>query len=308
VQTNKSSILGYAFGAFAAASYGMTPLFVLPLMKAGISTYGVLAFRYFFAIPMIAIMMMARGRSFAIRRNQFIPLMLMGFAMAGSSLTLYVAYSYIGASIASTLLFVYPILTAVIMAFVYKEKISIFTIFCILLAMSGIALLYRGKDGETLSLTGVSIVFLSALLYAVYLVACSRQRLKEIPTLKLTFYVILFGILMFLPKFELRFIDILNNNWILWVDVICLAFFPTALSLIATSAAIQRIGSTPVAILGALEPVTAVAIACTLFDEPLTLRLAVGIVLIILAVTFIIAAPGISKALVRVRKMFPRKR
>jgi hypothetical protein len=67
-----------------------------------------------------------------------------------------------------------------------------------------------------------------------------------------------------------------------------MALFPTALSLLCTSAAIQRIGSTPVAILGALEPVTAVVIAVVLFGEALTPRLAAGMLMVITAVTLII--------------------
>ena len=87
-----------------------------------------------------------------------------------------------------------------------------------------------------------------------------------------------------------------------------MALFPTAFSLICTSAAIQKIGSTPVAILGAVEPVTAVAIAVLLFNETMTVRLAIGMALVIFAVTLIISGGKLSQPLLRVRKMFPRIR
>ena len=70
--------------------------------------------------------------------------------------------------------------------------------------------------------------------------------------------------------------------------------------------AIQYIGSTPTAILGALEPVTAVAFGVTVFGESLTPRLSLGILMIILAVTFIIAGGNITVYLVRFRKLFPK--
>ena len=38
---------GYALGVAAAASYGMNPLFALPLLGAGIDAYSVLFLRYF---------------------------------------------------------------------------------------------------------------------------------------------------------------------------------------------------------------------------------------------------------------------
>jgi drug/metabolite transporter (DMT)-like permease len=51
---------------------------------------------------------------------------------------------------------------------------------------------------------------------------------------------------------------------------------------------VHMIGSTPTAILGALEPVAAVAIGILVFDETMTLPLATGIMLILSAVILIV--------------------
>lgn len=301
-------IKGYVLGALAAASYGTNPLFALPLLSAGIDAYSVLFLRYLFAIPMLAAMMVARGRGFGLRRGQVLPLMVLGLLMAASSLTLYMAYAYIGAAIASTLLFIYPVLVTLIMAVFFGERPTLTTIVCIVLASVGIALLYRGDDGQTLNLTGLLLVFLSALSYAIYLVWTGNKQMKEIPTLKLTLYVILFGLFLFAFRFQPACIATLNARPWLWASALCMALFPTAISLLCTSAAIQRVGSTPVAIMGALEPVTAVVFAVTLFSEPLTPRLALGMVLIIVAVTLIIAGGSVNHQLLRMRRMFPRIR
>lgn len=297
---------GYALGVAAAASYGMNPLFALPLLGAGIDAYSVLFLRYFFAIPMLAVMMVARGRGFGLRRNQVVPLFILGLLMAFSSLSLYVSYLYIGAAIASTLLFIYPILVTVIMAALFHERVSLLTVVCIVLATLGIGLLYRGDDGMALHPTGLLLVLLSALSYAIYLVAVNRGGMKEIPTLKLTLYVIIFGLLLFAFRFKWGTFAILSAHPHLWLAAFCMALFPTAVSLLCTSAAIHEIGSTPVAILGAMEPVTGVAIAILIFHENFTLRLAVGMLLIIISVTLIIAGGTITNPLLRIRKMFPR--
>lgn len=285
-----NSLKGYSLGVIAAASYGTNPLFALPLLGNGIDAFSVLFLRYLFAIPILAIMMLAKKCDFGISKNQILPLAVLGFLMAISSLTLYVSYAYIGAAIASTLLFIYPILVTVIMAIVFHEKITILTIVCIILATTGIGLLYRGDDGAVLNLSGLLLVFLSALSYAFYLVSVNKGKMKEIPTLKLTLYVIFFGLFLFAFRFQTTTFSILSSNPWLWVSAFCMALFPTAISLICTSAAIQKIGSTPVAILGAVEPVTAVGIAILIFNEVLTLRLAFGMVLVIVSVTLIIGA------------------
>ena len=297
---------GYILGSIAAASYGMNPLFALPLYKAGMDPDSVLFFRYLFAIPLLGIMIKARGRSFKIQRKETFPLIIMGLLVALSSLTLFLSYNYMAAGIASTLLFVYPIMVALIMAMVFKEKLALQTIVCMLLALGGIGLLYKSEDGSTLSLIGTLLVFASSLSYAIYIVGINQTSLKNVATLKVTFYVLLFGLSLFVAR--LLYSGVLNtpDQWYLWANLLALAVFPTAISFLCTTGAIQYIGSTPTAILGALEPVTAIFFGIAVFGESLTVRESFGLVMIIVAVTFVIAGGNITSQLVRFRKLFPR--
>ncbi len=294
---------GYILGSIAAASYGMNPLFALPLYKAGMDPDSVLFFRYLFAIPLLGIMIKARGRSFKIQRKETFPLIIMGLLVALSSLTLFLSYNYMAAGIASTLLFVYPIMVALIMAMVFKEKLALQTIVCMLLALGGIGLLYKSEDGSTLSLIGTLLVFASSLSYAIYIVGINQTSLKNVATLKVTFYVLLFGLSLFVAR--LLYSGVLNtpDQWYLWANLLALAVFPTAISFLCTTGAIQYIGS---AILGALEPVTAIFFGIAVFGESLTVRESFGLVMIIVAVTFVIAGGNITSQLVRFRKLFPR--
>jgi drug/metabolite transporter (DMT)-like permease len=297
---------GYILGSIAAASYGMNPLFALPLYKAGMDPDSVLFFRYLFAIPLLGIMIKARGRSFKIQRKETFPLIIMGLLVALSSLTLFLSYNYMAAGIASTLLFVYPIMVALIMAMVFKEKLALQTIVCMLLALGGIGLLYKSEDGSTLSLIGTLLVFASSLSYAIYIVGINQTSLKNVATLKVTFYVLLFGLSLFVAR--LLYSGVLNtpDQWYLLANLLALAVFPTAISFLCTTGAIQYIGSTPTAILGALEPVTAIFFGIAVFGESLTVRESFGLVMIIVAVTFVIAGGNITSQLVRFRKLFPR--
>lgn len=297
---------GYILGSIAAASYGMNPLFALPLYKAGMDPDSVLFFRYLFAIPLLGIMIKARGRTFKIQRKETFPLIIMGLLVALSSLTLFLSYNYMAAGIASTLLFVYPIMVALIMAMVFKEKLALQTIVCMLLALGGIGLLYKSEDGSTLSLIGTLLVFASSLSYAIYIVGINQTSLKNVATLKVTFYVLLFGLSLFVAR--LLYSGVLNtpDQWYLWGNLLALAVFPTAISFLCTTGAIQYIGSTPTAILGALEPVTAIFFGIAVFGESLTFRESFGLVMIIVAVTFVIAGGNITSHLVRFRNLFPK--
>ena len=297
---------GYILGAVAAATYGMNPLFALPLYKAGMNPDSVLFFRYMFAIPVLGMMIVARGRSFKLKRKEVLPLIIMGLLVALSSLALFQSYNYMDVGIASTLLFVYPILVALIMWIAFKEKLTLPTVLCILLALGGIGLLYKSGDGSTLNLTGIILVMISALSYAIYIVGVNQSTLKNLATLSLTFYVLLFGLVLFLVRVDFGQSLRVAKTWYLWGNLIALAIFPTAISFLCTTQAIQYIGSTPTAILGALEPLTAVFFGVVVFGESLTLRLSCGMLMIILAVTLIIAGGNITIYLVRFRKLFPR--
>lgn len=151
-------------------------------------------------------------------------------------------------------------------------------------------MLYQGGDGTTLSLTGVLFVFLSSLTYAIYIVGVNRSSLRELSTAKLTFYALLFGILIYVVRLdfctELQAIP----EPIYYINAVSLALFPTIVSLVTMTQAIHYIGSTPTAILGALEPVTALFIGVIVFGEQFTPRIALGVFMILVAVTLIVAA------------------
>lgn len=287
-----TKLKGYLWGAIGGATYGMNPLFTLPMYQEGISPDSVLFFRYLFAIPILALIMKFNHVDFKIKHQEIPPLVLMGIMFALCSLTLFQSYHYMDAGIASTILFLYPIIVALIMTFIFKEKLSFITIICLLMATAGIALLYKGEGGSTLSLTGTLLVIISALTYAIYIVGVNRSRLKNMNTIKVTFYVLLFGWSLFAIRslFEGGIQTPPADKWYLWGNLLALGLLPTAISLLTTTIAIQLIGSTPTAILGALEPATAIFFGITVFNETLTIRETCGLVLIIVAVCLVVIA------------------
>lgn len=279
---------GLIYGAVAAMTYGLNPLFALPLYRVGLSVDSVLFYRYYLSVAMLSVLMIVRKQSFALNKKEFLLLLLIGFLFSGSSFCLFDSYNYMDAGIASTILFLYPILVALIMAVCYHEQISRSTVFSILLAFVGIALLYKGEDGKTLNWYGVFLVFLSALFYAICMVGINRSALRIMPTVKLTFYSLLFGGLLFFIRLHGGVdLQMLPSSYYL-IHIILIALLPTIVSLVTMTLAIHYIGSTITAILGALEPLTALVIGVLVFDEQMSWRIAWGILLILSAVTIIV--------------------
>lgn len=214
--------------------------------------------------------------------------------------------------IASSILFVYPVMVACIMAFFFHERTGAVTIGCIAMATAGIVMMMKTSDGAIVSITGTVLSLLSALTYAIYIVAVNKTSLHRVPTLTITFFVLLFGVTLFLVRLLMAGAPLFPALPGIkeWGCVAGLAILPTAMSFACTTGAIQSIGSTPTAILGAFEPVTAVLIGVLVFGERLTSMAFIGLILVIAAVSLVVAAPSMDmhRTLTHVRKLFPRRR
>jgi len=284
------ALKGFIFAALSAICYGTNPLGALNLYSQGYSPENVLFYRFFTAALLLFAVILAKGSHFKITLKEFGALVAFGFLFAVSSLTYYASFKYMDAGLASTLLFLYPLEVSVLMAIFFKEKIKAWTVVSIAVSMSGVALLYRGGDGAPLSTAGLVLVFVSSLSYAIYMVMANRINL-QMGSVKMTFYAICFC-LVFLLLYSVTFgsgLPPLFTQANSWGWGFMLGLVPTVLSLIFMVKAVKIIGSTPTAILGALEPVTAVAIGVLVFGEILTGRLIAGIILILGSVVLIAA-------------------
>ena len=280
---------GIICGILAAVCYGTNPFGALPLYEEDVNTASVLFYRFSMAVLMLAVMLIVERKSFSVKKGELKTLASLGALFAVSSITYYQSFHFMDAGIASTILFVYPVMVAVIMATFFKENVTLSTVSAIILALLGIGLLYRGGEGATLSTMGIILVMLSSLSYAVYIVIVNQSSIR-MSSLKLTFYVLLICMMCLLaysftsPDLHIQ----LPPSPRAWFYACWLGLVPTILSLVLMTIAVHEVGATPTAIMGALEPLTAVAIGVLLFGESLTPRLMVGIVLILLAVMVIV--------------------
>lgn len=279
---------GILLGIISAVFYGLNPLFALPLYEEGMNPDSVLFYRYGFAVVLLAVLLKLQRQSFSLSRKEIVPIAVMGLLFSASSLFLYLSFMYMDAGLACTILFVYPILVALIMFLFFHERLSFVGILCILLALTGILLLYRGDGDGAVSTTGVVLVLFSSLSYAIYIVGVNKSSLKRLHTGKLTLFALLFGIIIYVVRLD--FLTSLQPipSVAAGIRLFSMAFFPTIVSLVCMTAAVHRIGSTVTAVLGALEPVTALVIGVLLFDETITPRITAGVILVIGAVTLIV--------------------
>lgn len=289
-----ASFFGMLCGILAAVCYGTNPLGALKLYEQGMQTGSVLFYRFGLAWVIIALVMLFRKESLRVSLKEFRALTGLGLLFITSSLTLYLSFHLMDAGVASTILFTYPVMTAVIMALFFHERVGWVTISAIVLSFVGVALLYWGDGTAKLPILGVVLVLLSALSYALYIIVVNRSNL-QMSSFKINFYVLFYCALgMLVYSFCAGQPLVLPQNFTSWFYVGWLAVVPAIMALVLMVYAAKYVGSTTTAILGALEPLTAVLIGIFVFGEHFTTTLAIGIALILSAVVLIVGVKSLK--------------
>lgn len=285
------TLKGTIAGLVAAICYGLIPLFTIPIKNGEaanhLSDCSIMFYRFALATLIIAVLMLITRRSFKITRGELVTLTYLAFLSDGSALFLIDGYNYLSSGVATTIHFMYPVVTTIMMMVFYNEARKVSTLLAVLLAVVGVGVLSWQSNGET-SLHGIVIELISACCYAFYLIRVNRSRVRNMDGMKLTFYVMGIGALIFgaeaLRQDEFQLITTgVQASHLLLLGIVC-----TVVTNLCLVMAVQRIGSTMTAVLGALEPLTAVALGCLLMGEDITLNIVLGICLIIPSVIIII--------------------
>lgn len=288
---SRNALIGYPAGIITGITYGLNPLFAMPLMNKGVAIGSILFFRYLFAVLILGGFLLLRKQSFKVSFKQAGILLVLGLLYTSSSLFLFEAYKYIASGLATTLIFLYPVLVAIIMVFL--KTIPSWPVWLAIAAtFGGVILMTQGEAGETLNPTGIFLSLCSALVYAFFIVIINRSKsIASIPNTLLTFYALSTGVFVFLIKVILSGTPILSGISATsdWLNLIGLAILPTIISTATLAVATRNIGATKASVLGVFEPITAILVGTLMFGEPLTFNIILGISIAIISVTFMIA-------------------
>lgn len=279
----KDIVKGYLCAFISAFTYGLIPLFMIPIKKAeSFSVDATLFYRFLIASGAILLFLCYQKQRLHISLREGLIMSILGLLYALSAEFLFLAYDYLSPGIASTIFFSYPIIVALVLVLFYKEKITFPTILSLLLVVAGVGVLSI-KEGSTINYIGLGISLLGALVYALYILIINKVRI-EASGVKISFYSMLFSSLYFWVKTLILGESIAIPSLSLVGDITLFAIITTSLSLVALVYAVRYIGSTPTAIMGAFEPIVAVLISVGLFGETLTSSLIIGGMVIIAGV------------------------
>lgn len=288
---SRNAIIGYPAGIITGVSYGLNPLFALPLIKEGASIESILFFRYIISVLLLGAFLFLNKQSFRINLKQAKILFLLGLLYTSSSIFLFEAFKYIASGLATALVFLDPVLVAIIMVFLkvipsWPVWLSIF------LTFAGVVIMTQSDSTQTISPFGVFLSLVSALVYAMFIVIINRSKtIRNISNSLLTFYTLSVGSVVFFIKLMISDAEITAGleKDMAWLNLVGLAILPTIVSTATLAVATRNIGATKASVLGVFEPITAILIGAFVFGEPITTNIIVGILISIAAVIFMIA-------------------
>lgn len=293
----KKESRGIVNGIISGISFGLIPLFSIPVIAAGMDNVSILVYRFLFGSAAMLLLLMSRRTNMKISMSELWRITLLSFFYIGTAISTLECYHYLSSGIATALVYTDPIWCAIIGLIFLSEKFSWKLTSSILLASIGVMMMTGvfSEDG-TFSLVGLICGLASGVFYALYLILVPRLKVKSIPSLKLTFYVFFTGmILLAVYGWCLNGKVEAISDSSCWINLILLGLVPTALSNICVTASLKLIGSTIVAILGAFEPLTAMVVGIALLGDPYSIISMTGAALILFAVALLTVFPKLLK-------------
>lgn len=287
---SKNAMIGYPAGIITGIAYGLNPLFGMPLIKKGVAIESILFFRYSIAVLLLGTLFLFTKQSLKISWRQGGVLLLLGLLFTISSITLFESYLFIPSGLATTLVFLYPVLVALIMVFLgvvpsWPVWLSIIATFI------GVIIMTYSSPSQNIDLWGILLAVGSALSYAFFIIIINKnQTISTLSNTILTFYSLLVGSVVFFIKANLSGTMIMSGistNWD-WLNIVALAIFPTIISTASLALSTRNIGATKASVLGVFEPITAIVVGTLFLGEILTANIVIGILISIVAVTFMI--------------------
>jgi drug/metabolite transporter (DMT)-like permease len=188
-----------------------------------------------------------------------------------------------GAAITGFVTGLYVVLTPLIAALFLKEKINLFTWFCVVLATVGLAFL--SLRGWSVGI-GEALVFVSAIAFAAHIVTLSKWSLGldtyALTIMQLLICALLTGAIALGQGYEKP------TDAGVWGVVVFTAVICTAVAFIVQTWSQAHMSSTKVAVILTMEVVFAAIFAVLFGGESLSLQVSIGGILVVIAMYLIV--------------------
>ncbi len=292
ISANREVFLGVVFALLAAVGFSAKAILVKLAYLDSVDAMTLLALRMIFSVPFfIGVAIWARQHH-AEPLNTHDRLLVLGLGLIGyycSSFLDFLGLEHISAGLERLILFLYPTMTVILSAILYKRAVGRKVIAAMVLSYAGIALVFMHNGGENNGsvVLGASLVFASTLSYSIYLVGAGHA-IARIGTMRFTAYAMVVASAASLLQFvAMRPLSALALPFRVYELSIAMAIFSTVLPVFLLSFAIRRIGSGSASLIGSIGPVSTIYMAYVFLNERISLLQITGSALVLAGVLVI---------------------
>ena len=287
----RNALLGALCVVGSAVAFSAKAVIAKVGYRHGADPATLLALRMAFSLPFFVVgaLLTSRGRVPLPRAElgKIVVLGVLGYYLA-SVLDFY-GLVHISAGLERLILFVYPTLVVVMSALWFKTPITRRTTLALGLTYGGVLLAVKtetaGESGAGLWL-GLVMIFGCALSYAAYLVGSGRL-IPRIGSLRFTALAMIVSTAAMMLHFWIVGGSFGGHPRAVYVAGALLALVCTVLPVFLLAEGIRRIGAGPSAILGAVGPVSTIALAHVVLGEPVHVVQALGTALVLVGATVV---------------------
>ena len=290
------AVLGVIFALFAAVGFSAKAILIKLAYLDHVDPITLLALRMAFSLPffVFAAFWVNRGNHMSLERQDWIAVLLLG--LAGYYLASFLDFLgllYISAGLERLILFLYPTMTVILSAIIFKRPLGRKIIAAMALSYAGIVLVFFHDIGTSESNTAISradvilgsvLVFASALSYSSYLVGAGHT-ISRIGATRFTAYASIVASLACILQFiVIHPLSALKLPVQIYELSIVMAIFSTVLPVFLLSYAIHHIGSSRSSLIGSIGPVVTIYLAYLFLGEAVSLLQLSGAILVLAGV------------------------
>lgn len=283
------------FPIISGGLWGSAGIFIRKLSDFGLNSYTIISSRVLIALIILFIGILILDKSLLkIKLKDAWVFMTSGIlGMLGLNFCYNESVNHLSLSLAAVLLSLSPIFVIFIAAILFKEKITLRKISCMLLAILGCILasgLLENNTGMKLSAIGILIGLLSAFFYALYSVVSKIAMGKGYEALTITFYSLLTLEIVLLPFTDWNILKDfvisapVNNSIFMLLHSVFTSVLPYVLYTVSLS--YIEAGKTSILAAGG-EPISAMLLGMLFFSEVPTILSLIGLILTIVALSLL---------------------
>lgn len=279
------NIKGMLMVILAGACWGIISLMVKPLDSLGLRLLDISTTRTVFAALLLFLFLIVADRkALKIRFKDLWMFVGTGIlSLTFFSLCYFYTIVHSGAAIAVVLLYTSPVFVMLMSAVVFKEKMTLRKILCLIITLCGCTLVAGliGSD-DALSLGAIIVGLGAGLGYALYSIFATFAT-RKYSSITVTFYTFVFaGLALTIIANPVKVAGTININTLPYM--IGVALISTVIPYLAYTYGLTRMEAGKAAVIVTVEPLVGCIVGIFVWKEPVTAYKIIGILMIFISI------------------------